>query len=202
MTLRRKFVLARNQTNRADRIPRVLRRSKKGGGWRVDRYLSCTQIAVYEVTGGMRREQTIIRSPRRATRRWSDALFTLVDSRGMPAYSVHIDRRANFERKIATVLKTARRLGRKHVKNDNGERERVDHAERRQARMDGRACCYLRSSHCGPSPHLKSTQFFEDSLTRNPAPDHVRLPYPLASRREFAVVCACFAAFPKLYYFR
>lgn len=82
MTLCRKFVPVRNQASRADRIPHVLRHSRKSRGWRVDRHLSWTQIAVYGVTGGMRREQTIIVQR-------GDVLSLLVDTRGMRAYVAH-----------------------------------------------------------------------------------------------------------------
>lgn len=85
------------------------------------------------------------------------------------AYSVHsIRRRADVAGagggKIATVLKEI--AWRKHVKNDSGERERVDYAETAGAygwtSMPLFTIVALRTV-----SHLKSTQFFEDSLTRN-----------------------------------
>lgn len=140
-----KFVPVCNQANSADRIPRVLRRSRKSRGWRVDRYLSWTQIAVYGVTDGMRKEQTIIRSLH-TTRRCAGPFHRFSQCAIFRAQQI----KSRLRGENRNRFKDRKGIGAETHKGTIPAKEK-DYAERWQARMDGRTCHYLRSSHCGPS---------------------------------------------------
>lgn len=137
------------------------------------------------------------RSPDLCVQR-SDAQFLLVGSRGMRAYSS--GRRADIEGKIATVLKTARRSGRNRVKNDSGERERVDYAKTAGA-YGWTSTPLFTIVALRTESHLKSTQFFEDSLNPRSGPC-ASPPLPLGASSWIRGCLRVLRSASKLCYFR
>lgn len=149
--------------------------------------MACRPVFILNVDRGLRNDRWYAKRAddhQISARNGATHSFPIVDSRGMCAHiPCTMDEEQTCEGKIAT----ARRSGRKHVKN---ERERVVYAGGTYGwtSMPLFTIVALRTE-----SHLKSTQFFKDSLTRNRSGPCASSP-PLAPHRGgFAVVCACFA---------
>lgn len=106
-------------------------------------------------------------------------------SRYVRAYSVHNGRRADLrgENRDRKEIGSETRKEWQWWKRKGGLRGR-------HVWMYEHAAIYDRR--IADESHLKSTQFFKDSLTRNRSGPCASSP-PLAPHRGFAVVCACFA---------